>query len=1564
MQRERTSVSRLQHRRDTLKRLSLQNTLGEDSNRYIEELLHQLEEERRGVRREKLAVARLQREVARSKSEGTMREKLLSALEEERHRRGGSERRLGEAMEDSQLERAQMVSLQQHVSRMEETVRTLLQNQGVLEQTAVDTVDIMKACKEKLSEEVLKQRAGLEESLADRTERALLASEGGQVQDDTRLLLERLRSLEKENSALALENQKQREQYESCLDEVANQVVQALLTQKDLREECIRLRTRVFDLEQHNHSVSVLFKHRARPSSELLLQKLHSGIVSASDLKLEPEKIPSFLFSRKSEPATHEVQQGAKAGLPVCTCASQLTVSACSPRSCSSSELSLSSTCSEYSSTSYTSTAPRASDRLSSLTWEKRLSVCSSAPGSEGPPLGELLPSGRKERCILDGLRQLQRPSSSCKASMSGDKDCMNSNEGIYSLGVKGGGRGVSRLASPGVRKFSYDSDDADDESPRVGGGAGEEGRRDCRGLSHSVLDSLCSWEGLLDAEAAGRSSDEPPPPYSSREHPQELMSFINSFLSGGRTSALLSPALLEVCPINPDLSLHLSDTDIEDLPLEDGDYRPTPRGYRGARLLGAPCLRREQGRAQSADSRPRPFSLSKDYQVPKSAQSEESLLAMFDTDGRFIELSAQHGAGCGGGAPGRAVAGYLAPKQAGGGSRNYNLMEAPERPSEDQTQPSRGSSTRGEGAERRLLQPQSSRSNKGLSVPPMTQGSGCMASSSKIPSRGTPSPLKVSRGSSTDPPSGPPSQTSPSSPPVKMSRFIKAACSQSPRAVSSKLPSRAPCVSPSSPHPPCRLLDHREPPTRDSQADLRSPSPPPPPGRTSSLLIRPNDGAQPPTLTPVRGPPPSYHPPPVPNLQHTSPCKPQDSVDLDAGYGTAVAPQRLSGKASQQSPVMRAGAEHHVGRCKGTSKRTPSKLHLSSAASGGVPDRPDTNTNSRSPKKPSSVPADSPLHGTFKKVSANEMACPPCYKVSSSHPPCHSERQDAVSPCPQAGASPTRTGPPNLHEKNSKTRIPSGFKAFVRSPPSHRTGPSLPGKQEKDHLNAVSRETSNASTQCDPPPLSAAPPGIPLVQAGGGHKAVRDLFKRSTSVTTKPHLKPALGMTGAKARSQSFSTSCMERTSVSTTRTQIITNSGERGNSLTRQSLLVDGLPGRASGEGAPSCPGKRLSHHGGVFTSHQETEDLLKFCSPGESGSKEGRCLAPVDQMGLKGSRRPAGEASQPCPPRPSEAPAGRARSEPPGPSQTSPPSRLEEQGSPPGCTIEEKVMLGIQENVQKGQGQEKTLPSEPRQKTGPSLANWFGLRRAKPPAPDATSDGRKEVKKGAVLAGRQIKTHKKDKRRKADGPCKDSQDQMLCENSNKLSSIMDHCNLQMGQIANQIQCSTVYIGKDQFMKDLLGRSVGVKGDSQTISPPGISIPKKHCREMRDVEICTDSTAIIVKQKINLRGNNQEDSIPEATCQDHMIGSSSQMRTLDSGIGTFPPPDSASRLNGRHIPRSESSPGRVAGPPNQALPAPASDQDLPDPALIPVSLGPSQSAPIVAPLGPFQSAPMVAPR
>ncbi|XP_044143064.1 nck-associated protein 5-like isoform X1 [Bufo gargarizans] len=80
-------------------------------------------------------------------------------------------------------------------------------------------------------------------------------------------LLERLRELETENTALAQANETQRETYERCLDEVANHVVQALLNQKDLREECIKLKKRVFDLERQNRALSDLFHQKLQRSS-------------------------------------------------------------------------------------------------------------------------------------------------------------------------------------------------------------------------------------------------------------------------------------------------------------------------------------------------------------------------------------------------------------------------------------------------------------------------------------------------------------------------------------------------------------------------------------------------------------------------------------------------------------------------------------------------------------------------------------------------------------------------------------------------------------------------------------------------------------------------------------------------------------------------------------------------------------------------------------------------------------------------------------------------------------------------------------------------------------------------------------------------------------------------------------------------------------------------------------------------------------------------------------------------------------------------------------------------
>ncbi|KAM4538225.1 nck-associated protein 5-like isoform 2-T2 [Fundulus diaphanus] len=1612
------AMNRHLERTEQLKRLPLESGLPEymDANKCIDELLKQLEEERRNVRREKLAVARLQREVARSKSEGTMREKLIHELEEERRLRLESEKRLREVTEESELERAQMVSLQQQFSRMEETVRSLLQNQGgVLEQTAVDTVDIMKAYKDKLSEEVQKLHQGLAENDIRLAAPAELDAEhgGGEEQEDndkTKPLLERLKALEEENSALALENESQREQYERCLDEVANQVVQALLTQKDLREECLKLRTRVFDLEQQNRALSVLFQQRIKPASDLLLQ---------------------------------EVQLTGKPGLPVAKCLSQLSLTVPPPiyprSSCSSSEISLSSACSEFSSGSYTWNDGRSCGKMSSLTWEKRLSLGSSAPSNICAPSEEQRPTRCKESHILEGLRKLQRRkhrSSSCssKVSRSGYKDCMNSNEGIYSLGIKSSSKGVSkpshcgRTSAARGKQFFYDSDDADDE-------LAQSSCRDniptkdcwfhCKRLSHSISDSLCSWEGTQESGPGSGSTSglmvmNPCSSGDSKEPPEKLVSFINNFLSDGEhKSAFSKPSKLHFSPPEPEGPKHLCDMDNhEQINSECSDVRmscdqPTEQVERdfkrlsrdAAKLLKQKYLGRDQGRTQSADGRPRPFSLKKEPEASKCTQSEESILAIFDAEGEPIDLCPQRLAAEADEIQGSKNINYaeLVPqerptRQISAIARNYNVLESPENPVECETRASKSGNCR-EGSterlslqltpQRKLIKPPSVRASKGQSIPPLNDAASHKSSGSKIPGRNKPSasPLRVSKGSTEPSNSGnsgsSTQEKSPSSPTIKMSRFIKTqTSSQSPKSVNSKLSNRADWSkgpSSTSPHLPRRLFEYgdtSEQPTRDKHCEpsknkLRSPSPPPPPGRTTSLLVRPNyEGSpqahktgvtQPSTLTTGRGPPPSYYTSLAPNMQTTLPIKDKDCLDLDAGYGTALAPQKLVEKTSQhlqKSPVVSQTPT------KGTSKRT--RDYLPSATSGCAREPENAPRSSKNVPPPYSALRGSSLQNSFaiKKGPIPENVHQTVQKSSISlpisphdSPQCQTEQQNGkaiVSPPSSAIMS------PNQAEKASKTRIPMGFKAFLKSPP--KSSPTIPGKQEKDHINSVSKETvtSNASTQCDglqavysidlPPNMSSTEGkgdvqccmegeevhATVLPEEGDVYdkgKRSSQLFGRSISVTTKTHLKPALGMNGAKARSQSFSTNYMEKPNINLLegpgkiRTQIITNSGERGNSLSRQSSLE--VPAGGLAESPVHSPRTRVSYYGGMTGSTSTNglpDKMSKSGSKGEGVTspthKEVRSLPTSERTSFNSILKPKVASHPQFQPQPSffssENPAREKDglvSSPNEPVKTQLDSPIkstdaeEKKPSPTVCTIEEKVMMGIEENLQKSQEQEKVAASEAKQKTGPSLANWFGLRKSKLPALSGKKldspkgkEEKKDLKIGSVLGGKQIKPEKKKDKKK------ESQDvQNLSEMNNKLSSIMDHCNNQMGQIASQIQCTTAFIGKDQFVKDLLGRTA-VKVSSVTASPHAISTAKKHGETKADMQICPDTASLIMTQKIGLKAEKEDGHVPDSTCQEHMIGSSCQMRTLDSGIGTFPLPDSVTRASGRHIPKSES--------------------------------------------------------
>nr|XP_057906638.1 nck-associated protein 5-like isoform X2 [Doryrhamphus excisus] len=112
------------------------------------------------------------------------------------------------------------------------------------------------------------------------------------LEDNSSELMDRLKELEAENSALMLANESQREAYERCLDEVANHVVQALLNQKDLREECIKLKMLVFDLERQNRALCELFQ-----------QKLPNH--STAHYQVQAGPLPDYNAQLHNDPAKH-----------------------------------------------------------------------------------------------------------------------------------------------------------------------------------------------------------------------------------------------------------------------------------------------------------------------------------------------------------------------------------------------------------------------------------------------------------------------------------------------------------------------------------------------------------------------------------------------------------------------------------------------------------------------------------------------------------------------------------------------------------------------------------------------------------------------------------------------------------------------------------------------------------------------------------------------------------------------------------------------------------------------------------------------------------------------------------------------------------------------------------------------------------------------------------------------------------------------------------------------------------------------------------------------------------
>ncbi|XP_054555640.1 nck-associated protein 5 isoform X2 [Talpa occidentalis] len=1727
-------------KRDFGKRLSLDSSLVEymDSNKYIEHLLTQLQEQHRSLCREKLAVARLQREIAQ-RSEGAVHEKLIHELEEERHLRLQSEKRLQEVTLESERNRIQMRSLQQQFSRMEETVRNLLQNQGPPEQKKEETVNIV-VYQEKLSQEERKHKEALEElhMVVDEDSRSE-SSSTDEGKEKTKLLLERLKALEAENSALALENENQREQYERCLDEVANQVVQALLTQKDLREECVKLKTRVFDLEQQNRTLSILFQQRVRPTSDLLLQKLHSRIldISSGDLLSEAERSRS-LTQPQTDVEMHECQLNAKSGAPALKCPGFGVVipGHLYPRnSCSSSELSLSSTCSEYSSgSSYTWHDGKNLIKRSSQNWDKRLSIDSSLPSGFASPTDELPPTRIKESHILEGLRKLQKrkvflepPSVITKW---GYKDCMNSNEGIYSPGIKSSSlkdyvpSKPTELGSPYKephKAFVYDTDshdDADEDSSSLAWlqAVSNQGCRlhACK-LTHSVSDSL------IGLELNGKHFLEDTSSIYPRERPEKLTRCVsNCPLERKVYPSMQTPQRQrERGPHSQGcmaVSLPLSDTDdnetLDELHIESSDEKSpsdlsltadTDKSMEnlgvlvefGKSQLGSPNEEEKQAPIH-LENRPKTFGFIKQQRVVKRTSSEECITVVFDAeDGEPIEFSShqtgvvtltrneisinQTPTG-----PKAENTEFLpqgiAHLQLEATARDYTFLKRSEEETEKNIPkgdldnvaeaPVEAFSPRkmAQNTQRQKL----AKPTRNLSCKSHVRSSGPVGSYqkhslTKIPARGKSSPQKskiiepeaTMRIPLCDPVS---LEKSTALAPEKLSRFKKTEGPASlfdlqpdshiPKHLTqlptgSKMASRRDWVQcPKSQIPTSQLLSRSVPePSDDGEAPARgkcsdsgpeprvkSPSPPPPPGRSVSLLIRSSyDCVSPPfstkpetrvssetARTVFKSSPPKGSSVPVISSNQTMAevqgKKPSMAFKKSAFPHSLPSTETVNQiKCSAHSPsssfAMVTPAPPKVSP-KRSAPKTPSHQTLGTMQTDTGLRTPKNYPSTHEPLEVASSKSVPP--GRKGQLSDSVSTSPKSSFQRISEPPSSQVNSPSSAPSPRSHDTPP--GCQSTHENGLKTRLPVGLKVLMKSPQLLRKSSTVPGKQEKDSLNEASKssvaatklkavdsgdlprlETKGAERNSIPLGLQAPDnlaEGIPLntvipeplessTPGADGKDGVENRSVKKSLSCNKPHLKPALGMNGAKARSQSFSAHSGDKPCTPATegpgkvRTQIITNTAERGNSLTRQSSSTEGSPnktpsapmpdslpsaGRALGhsssrQGSLGSTGSSSSQHGSPrklpLRIPPKSEELL-----GPPGTEEHQAITQGGCPNVAVPEEPGSDHCR-CPLTPTDCPRALqspGRTQCPSNFETSRTSKAETSGrcpeisptragavspeAPLSPTIEEKVMLCIQENVEKGQVQTKSSSMEAKPKPGPSFASWFGFRRSRLPALSSrkmdvskTKVDKKDTK-GLGFGNKQLKSERKKEKKKPE---------LLCETDSELhgdmeladgpdSGLQSRSDMRAPQdIYNQMKFEprnrlspVTRSTKDTFMTELLNRvdkkaaqqtesgsnNVScrsmLKGSSQgsCLTSSSVSTQGNHKKSIKtkaDMEI--PKASLIKDTHENLQ--EDEDTIADSSFQSHMIESNCQMRTLDSGIGTFPLPDSGNRSAGRYL-------------------------------------------------------------
>ncbi|XP_018102844.1 nck-associated protein 5-like isoform X2 [Xenopus laevis] len=236
-----------------------------------------------------------------------------------------------------------------------------------------------------------------------------------------------------------------------------------------------------------------------------------------------------------------------------------------------------------------------------------------------------------------------------------------------------------------------------------------------------------------------------------------------------------------------------------------------------------------------------------------------------------------------------------------------------------------------------------------------------------------------------------------------------------------------------------------------------------------------------------------------------------------------------------------------------------------------------------------------------------------------------------------------------------------------------------------------------------------------------------------------------------------------------------------------------------------------------------------------------------------------------------------------------------------------IEEKVMKGIKENMLRLQEQHRTPPPDPKQRNSSGIASWFGLKKSKLPAlsrrpePARPKEDKRERTTGGLPRSKEVKGESLNismLMEKAEDLRKALQEERAYVNGISIDKTRLAASLEPTQNPRPLTA-------DNFMQQLLNRVDGndpptdgrVEGKAPLRDFPRLSPESKEARPLRPQRNGI-VTHVQLSEKKSLEQNREvvlppDGRIPEPIPSQHFAACDSLTRTLDSGIGTFPPPD-----------------------------------------------------------------------